>query len=81
MTTIEGQNALLQRCALRKFHVTDGQNTLDQMASVRISKRACSKYVLYFPYIFNGSPNECWLLTCDACVIITWRQEPITAGD
>ena len=29
-TTIEG---LLQYCALRKFHVTDGQNTRDQIKS------------------------------------------------
>ena len=31
---------LLQRCALRKFHVTDGQNTRDQITSDRRSKRA-----------------------------------------
>ena len=43
-TTIEGQNVLLQRCALREFHVTDsktsvtrlrvieGSNALDQIA-------------------------------------------------
>ena len=31
---------LLQRCALRKFHVTDGQNTCDQITSDRRSKRA-----------------------------------------
>ena len=31
-TTIEGQNALVYRCALRKFHVTVGQNTRDQIA-------------------------------------------------
>ena len=34
-TMIEGpsevQTLLLQRCALRKFHVTDGQNTRDQI--------------------------------------------------
>ena len=38
-TTIEGQNALLQRCALRKFHVTNGQNKRDQITSDRRSKR------------------------------------------
>ena len=31
---------LLQRCALRKFHVTDGQNSRDQIKSDRTSKRA-----------------------------------------
>ena len=33
---------LVQRCALRKFHVTDGQNTRDQITSDRRSKRAWS---------------------------------------
>ena len=64
---------LLQRCALRKFHVTDGQNTRDQITSDRRSKRAWSKCVLCIPYILSGSPNECWLHTCDACVITSWR--------
>ena len=31
---------LLQRCALRTFHVTVGQNTRDQVTSDRTSKRA-----------------------------------------
>ena len=64
---------LLQRCALRKFHVTDGQNTRDQITSDRKSKRAWSKFVLYIPYIFSGSLNEYWLHTCNACVIATWK--------
>ena len=64
---------LLQRCALRKFHVTDGHNTRDQITSDRKSKRAWSKCVLYIPYIFSGSLNEYWLHTCDACVIATWK--------
>ena len=33
-TTIEGQNALHQRCALHTFHVTDSQNTRDQITSI-----------------------------------------------
>ena len=32
-----------------------------------------SNCVLCIPYILSGSPNECWLHTCDACVITTWR--------
>ena len=31
---------LLQRCALRKFHVTDDQNTRDQITIDRRAKRA-----------------------------------------
>ena len=31
---------------------------------------AWSKCVLC---ILGGNPNECWLHTCDACVITTWR--------
>ena len=70
-TTIEGQNAFLQRCALRTFFVTDGQNTRDQITSNRRSKCARSKCVLRIPYILSGIPKECWLHTCDACVITT----------
>ena len=64
---------LLHRCALRKFHVTDSQNTRDQITSDRRSKRAWSNCVLCIPFILSGSPNECWLHTCDACVTTTWR--------
>ena len=64
---------LLQGCALRKFHVTDGQNTRDQITSDRMSNRAWSNCVTYMPFILSGSPNECCLHTCDACVITTWR--------
>ena len=39
-TTIEGQNALLHRCALRKFRVTYRQITRDQITSDGRSKRA-----------------------------------------
>ena len=28
---------------------------------------------MYIPFILSGSPNECLLLTCDACVITNWR--------
>ena len=34
------------------------------------------------PFILSGSPNQCWLHTCDACVITTWRlvlQAPLVA--
>ena len=57
-------NAVL--CA--KFHVTDGQDFEGWR-----SKRAWSNCVLCIPFILSGSPNECWLHTCDACVITTWR--------
>ena len=39
----------------------------------RSSKHAWSACVLWIPFILSGSPNECWLHTCDACVITTWR--------
>ena len=72
-TTIEGQNAFAPRCALRKFHVTDSQNTRDQITSGRKSKRAWSNCALCIPFTLSGRPNECWLHTCDACVITSWR--------
>ena len=65
---------LLQRCALRKFHVTDGQNTRYQITSDRRSKRAWSKCVLYIPcidFLVEVQTNH-WLHKYDACVITTW---------
>ena len=38
--------------------------------------------VMCIPFILSGSPNECWLHTCDACVTTTWRlalQAPLVA--
>ena len=64
---------LLHRCALRKFHATHSQNTCDHAKSDSKSKRAWSNCVLCIPFILSGSPNECCLHTCDACVIKTWR--------
>ena len=75
-TTIEGQNALAPVLCFMytcKFHVKDRQNMLNQITSDRRSKRAWSKCILCIPYILSESPNECWLYTCDACVITTWR--------
>ena len=75
-TTIEGQNAfapVLYFMYTCKFHVTDGQNMLNQITSGRRSKRAWSKCILCILYILSGSPNKCWLHPCDACVITTWR--------
>ena len=66
---------LLQRCALRKFHVTDGQNTRYQITSDRRSKRAWSKCVLYIPcidFLVEVQTNH-WLHKYDACVITTWK--------
>ena len=60
-TTIEGQYAFaLSLCALRKFHVTDSQNTRDQIASDRKSKRTWSNCLLCIPFNLSGSPKECW---------------------
>ena len=49
---------LLKRCALRKFHVTDSQNTRDQITNDRKSKRARSNCVLCSPFNPSGSPNK-----------------------
>ena len=60
-TTIEGQYAFAPSlCALRKFHVTDSQNTRDQIASDRKSKRTWSNCLLCISFILSGRPNECW---------------------
>ena len=61
-------------CALRtKFHESDSQNMRNHITSDRRSKRSWSYCVLCIPFILSGSPNQCWLHTCDACLITTWR--------
>ena len=38
------------------------------------SKCEWSNCFLWIPFILiSGSPNEWWLHTCDACIMITWR--------
>ena len=39
---------LLQRCALRKFHVTDGQNTRDKITSDKRSRHAYARDQIAF---------------------------------
>ena len=58
---------------LHKFHLTDGWNMCDQIMWGRRSKCTWSNCVMCIPYILSTSPNECWLHTCQACVITTWR--------
>ena len=41
--------------------------------SDRRSKLTWSKCVLCIPYIHSGSPNKCWLHTCDTCIITTYK--------
>ena len=52
--------------------MTDDQNTCDEITSDRRSKHE-KKCFLRIPFVLSGIPNECWLHTCDACVIRTWR--------
>ena len=52
--------------------MTDGQNTRGKITrDIRDQTAFCA--VLWIPYIVGGSPNECWLHTCDTCVITAWR--------
>ena len=39
----------------------------------RRSKCTWLNCILCIPLILSESPNECWLRTCDACVITSWR--------
>ena len=66
---------LPQRCASHKFHLIDVPKTRDQILSdQRRSRCEWSNCFLWIPFILiSGSPNECRLHTCDACIIITWR--------
>ena len=54
---------LLDRCALRKFHATDCQNTRDHISSDSKSKRACSNWVLCIPFILSGSPSAPFVIS------------------
>ena len=45
----------------------------DQITSNRRLQRESSNCVLCIPYILTGSPNRCWLHTCNACIITTWK--------
>ena len=67
---------------LRSFLIIDGQNTRDQITRGRKSKPAWSNCILCIPFILSGSPKKCWLHTCDAYIITTWRiglQAPLVA--
>ena len=64
---------LLHHCALHKLYVTDSQNRRDQIIRDRRSRPLWSNCVLCIPFILSGISNECWLHTCDVCVMISWR--------
>ena len=64
---------LLHRCALHKLYVTDSQNRHDQIIRDRRSRPLWSNCVLCIPFILSGISNECWLPTCDVCVMTTCR--------
>ena len=73
---------LFQHCALRKFHVTDGQNTRDQITSDRRSKRALCTFqsllvagewlATYMRRMRNNNLEFCGLLLLPA---ITLRNQ------
>ena len=77
VTMIGRSNAVKHFCfnavRLGTFHLTDDQNTHDQIMQGRKSKHAQSNCVLCIPFILSGSPNECCLHRCDVCIITTWR--------
>ena len=59
------QTILLQRCPLRKIWEIKSYNEYDHIAFYAFQ---------YIPIIFSGSPSECWLHTCRACVAVTSYQ-------
>ena len=70
-TTIGGPNAfLLQHCASRKFHVSNGQNKTRVIRLRGVEGRNARDQ---FAFLVVRSLNEYWLHTCDACVMTTWR--------
>ena len=66
--------------------VTDGQNPRDQITRGRRSKHRQSNCIFCLPFILSGSPNECWIHTCDQrrmrpnealASVKFWRISPI----
>ena len=67
--TIEGQYAFAPSlCGLRKFHVTGSQNTRDQIASDRKSKRAYQIVFCAFHSFLVEVQNECWPFAGEKCL-------------
>ena len=67
-------NKTLSTFALCMFHAKGAQNASDQITSDRRFKRAWSDCVLFISFILVESPNERWLHTYRACVIVTMRS-------
>ena len=66
-TTIEGQNAFLQRCALRKFLVTDGQKTRDQITSNRSpNARDQSAFYAFLTFLVEFQRNAGYIHATNA---------------
>ena len=59
---------LRQHCALHEFHMTNGQNTLDQITSDRRSKRGWSNCILYIDPIHFPSKSKRILATNMQCM-------------
>ena len=73
-TTIEGPKAFAPTlCVAQVAHVTDGENTRDQITRGKKVKTRMIKLGSVHSILLNGNPKECWSHTCDACVITTWR--------
>ena len=65
---------LRQHDALHEFHVTNGQNTRDEITRTEGPNAGDQiAFCTLTPFIFRGSPNKFWLQTCHACVIATSR--------
>ena len=62
---------LLHGCGLHKFHVTDVQNTRNQLQVIE-GPNARDKIALSAFHLFLVC-DLCKLHTCDACVITNWR--------
>ena len=56
--------------AISKFHVSDGQNKTRVIRLRGVEGRGARDQIAFF---LVRSLNECWVHTCDACVMTTWR--------
>ena len=71
-TPIRGPNAFAQTLYFTQVSRDRWSNHATSDYEGRRLKCTSSNCIVCIPFILSGSPNECWLCTCDACVITTW---------
>ena len=73
---MEDKTLLLQRCALRKFLVTDGRNTRIRLRVIEgPNARDQTALCAFHSFLVEVQKNAGYTDICDTFVITTWRLE------